>query len=135
MVVQFDAPSDPKTFSHRCGRTARAGRSGRAWTLLVGREVDYIGKFLPPTDSRQMEIMISFWGDFALTLMIDFMAVRKIPLKEQPTLNADGSPRSDTDSEDPEVSRVVSEIRSIVLKDRALYDKVSALSSTQSSSA
>lgn len=44
VVVQFDPPSDPKTFSHRCGRTARAGRSGRAWTLLVGRELDYIGK-------------------------------------------------------------------------------------------
>jgi ATP-dependent RNA helicase DDX55/SPB4 len=44
IVFQFDPPSDPKTFSHRCGRTARAGRAGRAWTLLVGREVDYVGE-------------------------------------------------------------------------------------------
>src|SRR6185369_15106756 len=44
VVVQFDPPSDPKAFSHRCGRTARAGRSGRAWVLLVGREVEYVGE-------------------------------------------------------------------------------------------
>ena len=43
VVIQFDPPSDTKAFSHRCGRTARAGRSGRAWVLLVGREQDYVG--------------------------------------------------------------------------------------------
>lgn len=43
VVLQFDPPSDTKAFSHRCGRTARAGRSGRAWALLVGREQDYVG--------------------------------------------------------------------------------------------
>ena len=45
-VIQFDAPSDPKAFSHRCGRTARAGKSGRAYILLVGRETGYIGKLI-----------------------------------------------------------------------------------------
>ncbi|KAI0693285.1 DEAD-domain-containing protein [Cytidiella melzeri] len=96
VVLQFDAPSDPKTFSHRCGRTARAGRSGRAWTLLVGREVDYI----------------------------DFMSVRKIPLKEHPALTSDGSPRreGDSDGDDAEVSQFLSIIRSTVRKDRALHD-------------
>lgn len=43
VVIQFDPPSDPKAFSHRCGRTARAGRSGRAWVILVGRETEYVG--------------------------------------------------------------------------------------------
>jgi ATP-dependent RNA helicase DDX55/SPB4 len=45
VVVQFDPPSDSKAFSHRCGRTARAGRSGKAYALLVGRELEYIGLF------------------------------------------------------------------------------------------
>ncbi|EGO01937.1 hypothetical protein SERLA73DRAFT_49078, partial [Serpula lacrymans var. lacrymans S7.3] len=44
VVVQFDPPSDPKAFSHRCGRTARAGRSGKAYTLLVDVETDYVGE-------------------------------------------------------------------------------------------
>jgi ATP-dependent RNA helicase DDX55/SPB4 len=43
VVIQFDPPSDPKAFSHRCGRTARAGKSGRAYVFLVGREMEYIG--------------------------------------------------------------------------------------------
>jgi ATP-dependent RNA helicase DDX55/SPB4 len=46
IIIQFDPPSDPKTFSHRCGRTARAGKSGRAWVLLVGREEEYVGKHM-----------------------------------------------------------------------------------------
>lgn len=45
LVVQHDAPTDPKVFSHRAGRTARAGRSGRAIVLLQkGREEEYVGE-------------------------------------------------------------------------------------------
>lgn len=33
-VVNYDAPVYAKTYVHRCGRTARAGRLGRAFTLL-----------------------------------------------------------------------------------------------------
>jgi superfamily II DNA/RNA helicase len=42
-VLQFDPPTDAKAFSHRCGRTARAGKHGRAWVLLVGEEHQYLG--------------------------------------------------------------------------------------------
>ena len=43
VVIQFDPPSDPKTFIHRCGRAGRAGRKGLAVTLLTpGREEDYV---------------------------------------------------------------------------------------------
>lgn len=43
-VIQYDPPQDPKVFSHRCGRTARAGRSGKAVVLLLeGREEEYAG--------------------------------------------------------------------------------------------
>lgn len=44
VVIQFDPPVDPKQFSHRCGRTARAGREGRAWCLLTERERGFVGK-------------------------------------------------------------------------------------------
>ncbi len=59
------------------------------------------------------------------------MSVRKIPLKEQPALNPDGSPRlnNEDDAEDPEIPQTLSKIRSTVLKDRALHDKVSASTS------
>lgn len=42
-VIQFDPPIDPKQFSHRCGRTARAGKDGRAWVLLTEKEEGYAG--------------------------------------------------------------------------------------------
>ena len=45
VVLQFDPPSDSKSFSHRCGRTARAGKSGRATVLLTEEEADYVGMF------------------------------------------------------------------------------------------
>lgn len=42
-VVQFDPPQDPKQFNHRAGRTARAGRDGKAVVLLcAGREEEYV---------------------------------------------------------------------------------------------
>lgn len=46
VVLQFDPPQDPKVFNHRCGRTARAGREGKAIVLLnKGREEEYVGEF------------------------------------------------------------------------------------------
>lgn len=98
VVIQFDPPSDSKAFSHRCGRTARAGRSGKAYALLVGREIDYI----------------------------DFLSVRKIPIRKHPYILADGSKAPETDcpsTEDDVVNTFMSQIRQIVMTDRALHDK------------
>ncbi|KAH8106782.1 DEAD-domain-containing protein [Cristinia sonorae] len=97
VVLQFDPPSDPKAFSHRCGRTARAGRSGRAWVLLVGRERDYV----------------------------DFMSIRKIPLRERDSFDKNGDALSAPDEreEDSQVEEALQIIRKHVLSDRALFDK------------
>jgi len=43
VILQFDPPTDTKAFSHRCGRTARAGKQGRAWVFLAGQEHQYLG--------------------------------------------------------------------------------------------
>lgn len=43
LVIQIDAPTDPKVFLHRCGRAGRAGRRGLAVLFLSkGREEGYI---------------------------------------------------------------------------------------------
>ncbi|TFK43507.1 DEAD-domain-containing protein [Crucibulum laeve] len=98
VVIQFDPPSDPKAFSHRCGRTARAGRKGRAWVLLVGREIEFV----------------------------DFMAIRKIPLNEHPyighvhpTVLEDEEARQ----EDPQTGVCLNELRSVLLADRTIHDQ------------
>ncbi|KAG6831605.1 hypothetical protein H0H92_009078 [Tricholoma furcatifolium] len=98
VVLQFDPPSDPKAFSHRCGRTARAGRSGRAWVLLVGREIEYI----------------------------DFMSVRKIPLKRRAYLTETNLPSTAEDEdrpEDSEVKECFKQIRAELQKDRSIHDQ------------
>ena len=38
VVVNFDLPQDEEYYVHRIGRTARAGKSGQAYTFVVGRE-------------------------------------------------------------------------------------------------
>src|SRR5690606_34708637 len=43
LVIQMDAPSDPKSFLHRAGRAGRAGRKGLAILFLgEGREKEYV---------------------------------------------------------------------------------------------
>ncbi|ODV82636.1 hypothetical protein CANARDRAFT_30677, partial [[Candida] arabinofermentans NRRL YB-2248] len=43
LVLQIDPPTDPDVFLHRCGRTGRANKVGKAITMLSeGREEDYI---------------------------------------------------------------------------------------------
>lgn len=42
-VINYDVPSFAKTYVHRCGRTARAGRKGRAITIMKSGQVS---KFL-----------------------------------------------------------------------------------------
>jgi ATP-dependent RNA helicase DeaD len=38
-VFNFDLPRDDEDYIHRIGRTARAGKSGRAFTFITGREI------------------------------------------------------------------------------------------------
>ena len=64
LVVQIDAPSDPKVFIHRSGRAGRAGRKGLGVVMLhPGREEDYV-RFLeirktPITPLAKPEITIA----------------------------------------------------------------------------
>ncbi|KAJ4481564.1 DEAD-domain-containing protein [Lentinula edodes] len=97
VVIQYDPPTDPKVFSHRCGRTARAGRRGRAYTLLVDREVGYV----------------------------DFMSVRRIPMQKHSYLVKEGEMDVDDDSrpDDPDGGFFLENIRQKLLTDRSLHNQ------------
>ncbi|KAI9158601.1 ATP-dependent rRNA helicase SPB4 [Paramyrothecium foliicola] len=64
LVVQIDAPSDPKVFIHRSGRAGRAGRKGLSVVMLhPGREEEYV-RFLeirktPITPLERPEVLTS----------------------------------------------------------------------------
>lgn len=58
LVIQFDPPSDPKTFLHRAGRAGRAGRRGSAVIFLrPGREEDYV-RFLDVRDTPVLQLLL-----------------------------------------------------------------------------
>jgi len=40
LVINFEVPQDPESYIHRIGRTARAGKSGRAITFADSRELE-----------------------------------------------------------------------------------------------
>lgn len=45
-VVNYDIPTDPLLYFHRVGRTARAGRQGRAFSLVSGDELEDFARIL-----------------------------------------------------------------------------------------
>lgn len=57
---------------------------------------------------------------------LDFMSIRKIPMKEQPYLNADDSMNvaDDERPEDPQVEVLTNKIRETLLTDRGIHDQV-----------
>lgn len=65
MVINYDIPSNPKDYVHRVGRTARAGRSGCAISLVNQFEVENyqqiemrIGKKLPEYPAQEDEVLL-----------------------------------------------------------------------------
>lgn len=41
-IIQFDPPDDPREYIHRVGRTARAGRKGKALLFLLPEELGFL---------------------------------------------------------------------------------------------
>jgi ATP-dependent RNA helicase DDX55/SPB4 len=76
----------------------------------------------------------SYEHDMNVYMSLDFMAIRKIPLKERSYFMDDASAqRSEADGsvqpEDPKVSTLLHQIRRKLLTDRALHDQVSGYTS------
>lgn len=44
-VVNFEIPWDVETYTHRIGRTARAGKQGTVWTFVKPKEAHHLRKF------------------------------------------------------------------------------------------
>jgi ATP-dependent RNA helicase DDX55/SPB4 len=72
-VIQFDAPKDPRFFAHRCGRTARAGKTGSAILFLLENEDGF--RYLIRNRNIQIEEQepptLSSWNDQFSPLLKD----------------------------------------------------------------
>ncbi|KAJ9139253.1 DEAD-domain-containing protein [Coniochaeta hoffmannii] len=65
LVVNYDLPQDSKTYVHRVGRTARAGKSGHAVTLVTQYDIEIwlrieaaLGKKLGEYATEKEEVMV-----------------------------------------------------------------------------
>ncbi|XP_045819541.1 DEAD-box ATP-dependent RNA helicase 10-like [Trifolium pratense] len=65
MVINYDIPSNPKDYIHRVGRTARAGRSGVAISLVNQHELEWhiqienlIGKKLLEYPAQEQKVLL-----------------------------------------------------------------------------
>uniref|UniRef100_A0A1I8HIY2 ATP-dependent RNA helicase n=1 Tax=Macrostomum lignano TaxID=282301 RepID=A0A1I8HIY2_9PLAT len=57
-VVCYDRPASLRTYVHRAGRTARAGRAGAAYTLLERREVLHFRRMLSAGGRQVREVRL-----------------------------------------------------------------------------
>lgn len=65
MVVNFDLPIDAKEYVHRVGRTARAGKAGRAITLIGQYNIEsylrlehLLGYKLPLFETQEESVLV-----------------------------------------------------------------------------
>ena len=54
VVFNYDFPSDLKTFIHRCGRTARIDKEGKAFTFINREETMYLSKLGEVLEFREI---------------------------------------------------------------------------------
>lgn len=74
MVINYDVPEDPENYVHRIGRTARAGKSGKAVTLACER---FVYGLEPIQELIDMKIPVE-WADEELLSQEDKSAGMRI---------------------------------------------------------
>ncbi|XP_065864951.1 DEAD-box ATP-dependent RNA helicase 10 [Euphorbia lathyris] len=102
MVINYDIPTNSKDYIHRVGRTARAGRSGVAVSLVNQYEVEWfiqieklIGKKLPKYPAEEEEVLLF------LERVTEAKRISQLQIKE----NGDGKKRRRGGDEDEEVAK------------------------------
>ncbi|ABN64453.2 Dead-Box Protein 8, ATP-dependent helicase involved in rRNA processing [Scheffersomyces stipitis CBS 6054] len=76
LVVNFDIPADPDDFIHRVGRTARAGRSGDAVTIIAEKDIDRIAS-IEERINKKMELLEEVTDDSVITDSLTATSVAK----------------------------------------------------------
>ena len=81
VVLNYDLPSASKDYIHRVGRTARAGRSGRAITLVTQYDVELLQRIEALT-GKKMELFQPMHEDAVLLLADRVTEANRLALNE-----------------------------------------------------
>jgi len=105
IVVNFDIPTHSKDYIHRVGRTARAGRAGKAVTFVSQYDVELyqriehlLGKKLPLYPADENEVLL------LSERVMEANRMAKIELKEMEEKRKSGKKRKNADIDDAEES-------------------------------
>ena len=82
-VIHYDFPPSYKLFVHRSGRTARAGQSGTAYSLLTIEELPYMvdvsvhvgRRFAATAEEAEGNPLVSTYGAVPQTLLNEYDAL------------------------------------------------------------
>jgi len=105
VVINYDIPTHSKDYIHRVGRTARAGRSGKAISFVSQYDVELyqriehlLGMKLPLFPTEENEVLL------LSERVMEANRMAKIELKEMEEKRKSGKKRRKTDIEDAEES-------------------------------
>ena len=87
LVMNFDVPSNSKDYVHRVGRTARAGKTGRALTIVTQYDVETFQKIEQLIDNKMEEYQVD--GKAALILNESVVEAQRLAVMEMK--NKEGS--------------------------------------------
>ncbi len=82
-VINYDIPYDPESYVHRIGRTARAGRSGRAILFVTPREERMLREIERYTGQKLMPLKIPTHADVAVRRVALFKELIFKTLREE----------------------------------------------------
>ncbi|MDQ1266337.1 MAG: ATP-dependent helicase DeaD [Bacteroidota bacterium] len=71
-VFNYDLPSDDEDYLHRIGRTGRAGKSGMAFTFVVGKQIYNLKRIEKTNDSKIIRKQIPSLDDLDETRLKSF---------------------------------------------------------------
>ncbi|PKU76796.1 DEAD-box ATP-dependent RNA helicase 10 [Dendrobium catenatum] len=113
LVINYDIPSNSKDYIHRVGRTARAGRSGLAISLVNQYEVEWyiqieqlIGKKLPEFPAEEAEVLLF------LERVSDAKRISQMKIKESAGNKRRRKVGDDDDEEEEDAERYAVNVKS-----------------------
>ncbi len=99
LVINFDIPQHSKDYVHRVGRTARAGKSGRAITIVTQYDVETFQK-IEELIGKKLDEYPGLDSKAALMLtesVVEATRLAAIEMKSRDGKSADGKPGDDED--------------------------------------